>query len=887
MTVIWRLASRLYALSLLSFPQHHRAEYRADMLDTFTRETADRHRRFGAWPALRYAVAASFNAISAGLGERRRHRAGQSSGGGFSLAAIGPDLVHAARSLRKAKAFTFVSVVSLGIGMGTVIAIVVFLRVLIGPALLVNTKGFVELLVVPQGELRDKVGDWAIDQWSYPDFAAVRDSDSGMTVAGWSLDGAVLDLPTGSRRVATLYGSPTYFKTVGVTLARGREFEAADDSRAVVIVSHYLWQSSLDSDPHIVGKSLVVDGVSRVVVGLTPDGYRRHLSSEEMTAVQLYIPLSQHPRLAGAGSLQSNREIDWVRVIGRLSAGTSIAQANAAISSVMAGIAARYPATNALKLATVEPYSPMGARSANVAVLVRATFLGISGMVLLVVCLNISGLVMVRGARRERELAVRLAMGASRARLVQYLLAEALVLALLGGGLASMVLFALPPIVTWANGMPLPDPRLRPDATMAMVSVGLCFVTSLIFGLVPAIRFSRPSLVTTLKDEAGGGGRRVGRAHRVTTAIQAGIAVPFLVICGVKLDNVRTTATAELGFRTEGLYALPIDVTSMPSLTTVKQHLERAPGVEHVTVADGLPLDFRAREVRVTRDGEATAGWAHLTRVDTNYIETMGIKLLSGRSITTEDRQGGTPVALLSQPLAIRLFPDGNALGQRVSLSLDNAAQQSLMVVGITADVVASQMGSPRPQLWVPLAQHPSPRVTIIARASTSLESAQSIFQQAMPELDHNLVKAGFITGDQLIKDSMWDLFTHSAVAGACAAIALVLTALGVFGVVGFMVATRTREIGVRIALGASRLRVLGMVMKDTVKLVVPGVIVGLIPAAYLIRMEDMSYYALGIAEPLAYLFAAIVTIGAALLSGLPSARRAAKVEPIIAMKSE
>ncbi|HUR22114.1 MAG TPA: ABC transporter permease [Vicinamibacterales bacterium] len=885
MNVIWRLASRLYACSLLAFPTHHRVEYRAEMLDSFARDVADRRQRLGAWQTLRYAVAASLNAVSAGLGERRRGRS-RSTGGGFSGAAIGPDLIHAIRSLRKAKAFTFVSVVSLGIGMGTVIALIVLLRVLIGPALLVNTKDFVELLVIPQGELRDKLGDWATEKWSYPDFADVRDSQPPMTVAGWSLESAVLGLPTGeSRRVATLYGSPTYFKTVGVSLARGREFEPADDSRPVVIVSHYLWQASLNGDPDIVGKSLMVDGVSRVVVGLTPDGYRRHLSSEEMTTVQLYVPLSQHPRLIGPERLQFNREIDWVRVIGRLSPGTNISQANTAISAVMAGIAARYPATNALKLASVEPYNPMGAKAASVVVLVRSAFLGISGTVLLVVCLNISGLVMVRSARRERELAVRLAMGASRARLIQSLLTEALVLAVLGGGLASMVLFAVPPLVTWLNGTPFPDPRLRPDALMALISVGLCFVTSLIFGLVPAIRFSRPALVTTLKDEAGGGGRRVGRTHRITTAIQAGIAVPFLVICGVKLDNVRTTATAELGFKTQGLYALPVDVSAVPSLVSVRQHLESAPRVTGVTIADGLPLDFRAREIRVARDGDSAAGWAHLTRVDPNYIETMEIKLLSGRSITTQDRRGGTLVAVLSQPLALRLFPDGNALGQRVSLSLDNNAPQSLTVVGVTADVVASQMGSARPQLWVPLAQHPSPQVIVIARASTSLESAESIFQQALPELDHNVLKAGLITGDRLIKDSMWDLFTHSAAAGACAAIALVLTALGVFGVVGFMVATRTREIGVRIALGASRLRVLGMIMKDTVKLVVPGVLVGFLPAAWFIR-ED-AYYSLGLTEPLVYASAAAITVGAALLSALPSARRAAKVEPIIAMKSD
>jgi predicted permease len=888
MNIPFQLLSWFYALTLLSFPRRHRLEYRADMLDTFRREVAGRHQRLGAWQAIRFAIAASFNAISAGLGERRRCKSGRTARAGFRFSTLGPDLIHASRSLWKAKAFSFVGVVSLGIGMGTVLLIMVFLRVITGPPPLVNTRGLVELLITPQGELRTKMGEWAIDRWSYPDFAEVRDADSGMAITGWTLNDTVLQLPTGgSMRQATLYASPNYFKTIGVALARGREFDTADDSRPVVIVSGYLWRNSLGLDPDIVGKTLVVDGVPRVVVGLAPEGFRRHLSSEEMAGIRLFLPLSQHPRLTGPASAVFDRELDWVRVLGRLQPGISMGQANAAVSSIMTGIAARHPATNALKQASVEPYSPLGARSASAVVVVRAGLLGISGVVLLVVCLNISGMVMVRSARRERELAVRLAMGASRARLIQYLLAESLVLAVLGGTLAGLVLYGTPAIVAWGYGVPIPDPRLRPDAIMVLVGVGLCFVTSLIFGLVPAIRFSRPSLVTTLKDEAGGGGRRVGRAHRITTAIQAAIAIPFLVICGLKLDNVRTTATADLGFTTAGLYALPVDGPEPRALVTAKQTLETSPDIQSVTVADGLPLDFNQRSIRVARAGEADASWAHVTRVDTRYFETMGIKLLSGRPITAEDRSGRMLVTVLSEPLARQLFAGGNALGQLLTLTVDDAPAQSVTVVGISNDLVASQMGSARPQLFLPLAQHPAPRVTLIARSPASPESVQSIFQRAFPDLDQNILRASFVTGDKLVSTSMWDLFSHSAVAGVCGLIALALTALGVFGVVGFMVATRTREIGVRIALGASRPRVLGMVLLDTVKLVVPGVLIGLLPAAWALRQEDFAYYSLGITEPLIYAFATGLTLATAVISALPSARRAAKVEPIVAMKAE
>ena len=891
MNALVQLFSRAYALTLLSFPQRHRAEYRADMLDTFTREVADRHHRLGAWQAVRFAIAASFNAISAGLGERRRHR-GRANGGGFRLSMLGTELIQATRSLRKARSFSFVSVVSLGVGMGTVIAILMFLRVILSPPLSINTDDLVEVLVTPQGDLRTQVGDWAIDTWSYPDFTELRENTSGMMLAGWVVGQSVFRPAAGTaQRVASNYVSPTYFKTLGVSLAAGRGFDESErDAQPRVIVSYRFWQNSLGADSSIVGHTISVDGVEHVVSGITPDGFRRHLSAEEMPGIQLYLPLTQHPRLQGSESVRFKREIDWVRVLGRLSPGTSLTQADAAASSLMAGIAARHPSTNALKLATVQPYNAMGARNSGASVVVRSALLGLSGIVLLVVCLNISGMVMVRSARREREIAVRLAMGASRARLIQSLLSESFVLALFGGALATAVIFSVPPIISWWMGQPLPDPRLRPDLTMIGISLGLCFVTSLVFGLMPAIRWSRPNVVSALKDEAGGGGgRRVGRTQRLTAAIQAGIAVPFLVMCALKLDNVRITATADLGFATAGLYALPLDMANAPPLATVRRNLELAPGVSSVTFADGLPLDFDAREVRIAKEDDATLRWTHVTRVDPGYLETMQIPLRAGRTITTEDRAGTPLVTLLSEPLAMQLFPDGTAVGRTLSLRVGDETAQRVTVIGVTGDLVASQMASRRPQMFLPLSQHPQGRLMVIARSTASVESMQANMSHVLPETDRQILQASLVTGAGLIERSRQDLFSHSAVAGACAGIALILTALGVFGVVGFMVATRTREIGVRVALGASRAKVLVMVLRDTARLVLPGVSVGTALAVYMVRSDgfELSFYDLGVAEPLAYAVAVGITIGVALMSALPSARRAAKVEPIIALKSE
>jgi hypothetical protein len=485
-------------------------------------------------------------------------------------------------------------------------------------------------------------------------------------------------------------------------------------------------------------------------------------------------------------------------------------------------------------------------------------------------------------------------------------------MAVFGGSLASAVLFGGPLVVAWAFDLWTPVLEVfTPDVWVILQVIVLCFVTSLVLGLLPAIRFSRPALLSALKNDSAGSGRRVGWLQRLTAAAQAGIAVPFLVICGVQFDQARVTAFTDVGFKPQGLYAARFNLSAIGKteddrrlfVRTLQENLAQAPGVASVSVADGVPLDFIYRDTRIARDGESAFVPAHTTRVGAGYLETLGARLLAGRTIDANDREGAERVVVLSEPLARQLFPASDPIGQRVVFALPGHERQTYTVVGVTADLVSTQMGNPRPQLFVSLAQHPASSVLAIARGAASDPSVRRAFEnatadalrqipgqalrQSSGQADPDSVLRDFITGEWLIENSRSDLLTQSGVGGMAAAVALVLAALGVYGVIAFMVAMRTREIGVRVALGASRGRVLRDVLGDALKLVVPGIGVGLVLAVLWVRLANPAWYPLGGVEPLVYSLAAATALVVAVLAGIPSARRAAAVQPIVAIRSE
>jgi predicted permease len=824
------------------------------------------------------------------------------------------DLLHALRALVKARAFTAVCVASLGLGMGVVIAIMLLMRLLIGTPAGVDDDELAELVIRPSGALLAQAGTAIIDEWSYPDYLDVRDAVGALAVTGWSRGEAHVSLPGQNApvQIGAMFVSSNYFATVGATLARGRGFTAADDASlaaAEAVIGHRVWQMRFGSDPDIIGRAVTINQTEYVIVGVAPERFRGHQSGIDEVFYGLWLPLSRHPRLHGDETVRLKRDAGVVSVLARLSPDIPLAQADGMVQSAMASLAAQYPATNQDKAGGVEPYFAPGAAMRSQITVARMVMFGLSGMVLLVVGLNISGMMLVRSALRERELAIRMAMGASRWRLMRYHLTEAFVMAVFGGLAASGLLFGVPVLAAWWFEFYGPELDLfRPDGWLVLQVIALCFVTSVVLGFLPAVRFSRPAILAALKNDASGSGRRVGRLQRLTAALQAGIAVPFLVIGLIRVDQARVTMMSDRGFQPHGLYAARMNLPALGAteadqqlfVRTVHDSLAQAPGVKSVTLGDGLPLDFRYRDTRVTREGESTFLASHTTRIAPGYLETVGIRLLAGRTIDVNDRPGAERVVLLSEPLARQLFPARNPLGERLSFALAGNEPQTYTVVGLTADVVSTQMGNPRPQLFVSLAQHPATTVLAIARGNPSDPSVRRAFETALGLGSGQLFREGanqpsggdvmlreFVTGEELLENSYSDILTQGFASGIAASIALMLATFGVYGVIAFMVATRTREIGVRVALGASRARVLREVLVDALKLVVPGIALGLMVATFFVRVADPTWYALGVVEPLVYSLAAATAFGVAVLAGIPSARRAAAVQPMDAIRAE
>ena len=815
------------------------------------------------------------------------------------LQSFARDLVHAARALSKARAFTFVCVVTLGIGMVPIIGIPWASRLFMQPPPGVNAPGLVELVKTARGPRE------ASDRWSYADFKDLRDAGTGISMTGWAAGRSEISTQTPDGRrtanVSTLFVSDNYFSTLGVRLAGGRGFEAAVDDPKHVVILGYNGPARSGPDLDMLGKTLTVDGVPRVVVGIAPDEFA------DTIGVELFVPLEMDPRLQPDQKLRDDRDYDWMYIYGRLSPGASIEQAKAMVSAVTSRLAAQYQATNEFKVGSVEPYDGIAYGQLSELMVLRSVLFVLTGMVLLIVCLNISGMIKVRSAMRERELAVRQAIGASRARLVQYLLSEALILSALGSALGVVILLNIPPVLAWCLGQPIPPDMqevLRPNLYFIASCLGLCLATSLTFGLLPALRFSRPAVISSLKDDVGLGGHRVSRVQRVAVALQVGVALPFLVLSGMLVDRVRSTATADLGFETDGLVTVRLELDpkmekDQPGffLRRVRDNLEQTSGVASATVADGLPLDFNLRLKRVSRQGEAKFVRAHVTRVAEGYLDTMGIPLLRGRGITAEDRPGAEFVTVISKLLADRLFPNADSnevIGQRLTLVPDGPqpelTKEVFTVVGVTADFVTSEIGETPEQLLLPLAQHPASSVFLVARTAGGEQPMRltAAFENAVRDLDPSFRATRILSGGELRQQSMRRFLTNSAVVGTPGGIILVLAALGIYGVVGLMVATRRREMAVRIALGASRRRVLGKVLFDVVKLVMPGIACGLVIALGLVRIfrEDFGL-PLSSMESLAYVVAAAIAILVALLASFVPARRAASVEPMVAIRTE
>ncbi|HSG07520.1 MAG TPA: ADOP family duplicated permease [Longimicrobiales bacterium] len=835
-------------------------------------------------------------------GERRRAR-------GEILADILQDIRLTLRGLSRARGYTFVVLLSLAVGIGVNTAAFTAIDAFwFAPVPGVTGQdGIAEIVVVDRGS-----EEWG---WTYPDFEAVRGAHAPLeALTGWADRDVTLGAYDGGRRVHAAYATSDYFGVFGAGPAAGRGFLPEEDrgagQHAVAVVSHHLWQEDLQGDPEIIGRTLLVNREPYTVVGVAQEGFRGPRPT--MGTTDLWIPLTQHPLVAGDDETLRNRRAFWISVAARLSAGTSSDQVQAAVRTVFGRLAGEYPETNGERTAKVAAYRRFPAQNRAWDMVAVGGVAALLVLVLLVICANLTGMALARSAGREREIAIRLALGSGRSRLARLLMLEATLLAAVGGGVgAAAALLAMRSVSPTALGILAPGIRFEPRTSIILASLALTALAALAVGLIPALRFSRPELVSSLRDDAGGGGRRAGRMQRFASSAQAGVALASLVMGGLFFRSLGALDGAALGFEPEGMIVadyrtgalssalMDLDGEGYPTLDAggedllnrLHAALASVPGVTAVAFADGVPLDRSRAYTMVSRgdrpdeaEGRLTAEY---TRVTEGYVEAIGAALLRGRDLAVTDDATSEPVVLITESLAGRLWPGEEAVGRTLARSAGKEGRLVATVVGVVADVSGSRAGERWPHVFVPMRQEYRGAATIVLRTATSVGSVAEPVRVAIRSVDAALPVPALVKAEAIVQRSTEEQRGAAKMSGALGLMILILSAMGVYGVVALTVAGRTREIGVRMAMGAGRSGVLGTILRDALRLAGPGLAVGaLVAGTSALAMRSML---LGVSpvDPTTFLGAGAVLVAVVLLASYIPARRASKIDPMEALRTD
>ncbi len=918
------LAARCFAFTLRAFPPRVSDRYGGEMLDAFVRERAQLVRTEGRIRALRFSAYACYDAARAGL-EARGHRFSAASGegngrgprpsrrpgprrhrlarAGEQIADVAADARFALRSLLRSPAFTVVAVLSLAVGIGVNTSLATIIEeVWLKPVPGVTDQDRLVETVVTEGGAE-------MAFWSYPDFEDLRRAEAPFeSLAAGAGAGVTLSIGEQSERASASYVSANFFDTLGVSLARGRGFAPSEDAGAgqhrVVVVSHDLWQQRLGGDDDVLGRTIAVNRTPYTVIGVTSEEFTgaRPLSA----AIELWLPLVQHPFAQDPDEFR-NRAAGWLRVIGRTAEGTGLDEVNAGLQTVFASLQTEYPETNDDRSALARTFGRFPAQNRHGDMAAVAALLVMVVLILLIICGNVAGMVLARSAAREQEIAVRMALGSGRARLVRQLMVEASILAAAGGAVGTVFGFWVSSLATPERlGVAIADITFEPSTRVSVFSLGLTLAAAAVVGLLPALRFSRPQLLSSLKEDAGGGARRVGRIHRVAVAAQAAVALILLVTFSLFSRATDLVDGEGLGFEPEGLLLTRVHVServhetpdkAMLLLERLKTTVSAVPGVRSVAIADGIPLDRSGNFARVSDAGqpveEGGGELVEFTRVDEDFFDAVGIPVIRGRAFEAGDDVAAERVVIITQDLADTLWPASEALGRRVRWPGTDDPDAAFTVVGVVGHVAASRATEDVPQIFVPLRQRFASFgrygtwTMVVIRSAVDASAIVPAIQAAVLDADPTRSLPTIVTSASLVAESTEPQRATANISAGLGALALILCAIGVYGVVAFAVAHRTREIGVRMAMGASRRAILRAVFTEGVRVAVPGLICGGLVAAGLAALLRSQLFGLNPLDPLSFLAGASALLVVVLLASLVPARRAAGVDPMSALRNE
>jgi putative ABC transport system permease protein len=785
------------------------------------------------------------------------------------------DLRFAFRMLGKRPGFTAVAVFALALGIGANTAVFSVLRgVVLRPLPYADPD---RLVVLWESNLKANAPrepasppnfkDWNEQNRSFESMAAYGSSSAILTEAG---EPEMLN----SRLV-----SANYFDLLGVKAGLGRSFTAGDAEKDLVLLSDDLWQRRFGRDPQILGRQLRIGGQVWTVIGVMPSGCRD-------VAVDSRPPAEVWGTLHTA-DLVANRRADFLRVLGRLKPGVSVPQAQAEMTTIAARLAAQYPADNSAWTLEVHPLADAISGNVKRPLLL---LLGSAAVLLLIACANVANLSLARSSERRREFAIRAALGGGSGRLFRQLITESLVLGLLGGaaGLLLGVWTSRAMIQLGAAFIPRSS-DVRLDPWVLFFALAVSSITAILFGIIPARQASQADLNESLKSASRGATGKHVRAGLVVAEVA--LSMVLLFAAGLLLRSFWQIESVPLGFEPTRLLTasvrLPNRNTAM-FLNDLLQRIERLPGVTSAAASAGAPLTPAGHnaffiEGRPVPPNDVVQD-AILDPVTPGYFRTMNIGLRAGRYLTPSDGANDPKNIVISETMARRYFPNENPLGQRINFGGPN----HLIIVGVVADVHQLDVAAPpEAQVYVPHALFPSSRIVLEVRASLDPLSLVSAIRTELRTMDRDRPLTNVKTEEQLFADNVAPRRFALTLVGLFAGLALLVASIGIYGVISYSVTESTRELGIRMALGALKSDVLKMVLGRGLKLVLIGIGSGAIVALAATRVMASFLFNISATDPVTFIFVAGTFVMVALAACLIPARRATHVDPTVALHYE
>jgi putative ABC transport system permease protein len=788
--------------------------------------------------------------------------------------------------LAKKPLFAVVAVVTLALGIGANTAIFSVVNAVLLRALPYhNPERLVLLSTVGSGGARDG--------FSVPE---AQDYQSRMR----SLEDLVMfqtqsvNLTGGERpdRVRGAFVSANYFKFFNLNPIVGRTFVDGEDRPGgpkIAVVNEKMWRERLNGDRNVEGKKLVLNGEPYSVVGVVTENFKHPLDQD----VEVWMPVANYP-----GNTNQRDGGRPLMVLAHLNPGVKLSQAQAEASTIASQLAQAYPKENIGRTTWVESFRELMVH--GVRPMLWLLFAAV-GVILLIGCANLANLLLARGLARHREIAVRAALGASRWRLIRQLLTETTLISIIGGGVGILLaywglygLLKLP-----QNFVNTEDATL--DTRVLFFALAVSVLTGWLFGLLPALQHARPDLQSFLKEggRSSGEGARWNRVRGGFVVAQVALSLLLLVSAGLLIRSFDKLLRVNVGFKPEQLLSLEYRLPRTKYKETaaqwnfhrqVMERIQEVPGVQSVALVRGLPFSGNGATAPILLPDREPPAKGHEPEVmfnsaTPNYFETMGIPFIKGRLFGNEDRPETPPVAIVNQTMAQKFWPNQDPIGKQVKSVQDGT---TLTIVGVVGDAKHYWLEEDqRPQMYGAYSQQPGYFATVVIRTSVEPLSLSEPVRQALWKVDPDQPMWKIRTVEFLVNRSVADRKFLLALMGIFAALALVLTMIGLYGVISYLVNQRTQEIGIRMALGAQMRDIVQMVLKQGMVLVLTGVALGLAAAWLTTRLMARLLYQVSATDPLTFVVIAALLIAVALLACYLPARRASKVDPLVALRYE